>query len=77
MWLTTSALEGMIDSGPAEAALTVITTDVTHEAPFGPHAFTCKVCVPVDDEMALSIDWPLKTVVLELLSNEYPMVTTL
>jgi hypothetical protein len=56
IWLTTSALEGTIDSGLAEPALTVITTDVTHAPPFPPHAFTCKVCVPMEDETALLID---------------------
>src|SRR6516225_3686765 len=72
-----SAVAGTRASGPVGPALTVTTIDVTQAAPFGPHAFTCSVWVPVEDEMDLLIDWPLKVALLALLSNEYPMETTL
>src|SRR5215831_13293918 len=55
---------------------TLIVTSLTHAAPFRPHAFTCKTCVPVEDETLLSIDWPLITAVSLLLSNEYPIAST-
>ena len=36
--------------------LTLIVMSFTQAAPFGPHAFTCRICVPVEDEMLLLID---------------------
>src|SRR5262249_16094128 len=48
----------------------------TQLAPPCPQAFTCSMCVPVDEEMVLSIDWSLMIEVSLLLSNEYPIETT-
>jgi hypothetical protein len=56
---------------------TLIVTSLTQAAPFAPQALTCSTCVPVDEEILLLIVWPLITVVSLLLSNEYPIASTL
>jgi hypothetical protein len=57
MELTTSAVEGIDDDSELDVpALTVTAIDVTHEAPFGPQAFTCSVCAPVEADSDLLMD---------------------
>lgn len=53
--------------------MTVIVTSLTQAAPFEPQAFTCRTCVPVDDEMLLLMVCPEITVVSLLLSNDHPI----
>jgi hypothetical protein len=74
MLLTLDAFEGIL--ALFSAAETVITTSVTHEDPFSPHAFTCRVCDPVPTLIDLSTEVPFTNAVSELLSMEYPIVAT-
>ena len=50
---------------------------MTQAAPFAPHAFTCRTCVPVEEERLLLIVWLFTTVVSLLLSNDQPIAVTL
>jgi hypothetical protein len=60
-----------------EEDVTVRAMSVTHAAPPEPHAFTCRTCEPVDEEILLLIVWPVTTVVSLLLSKDQPIVLTL
>ena len=46
----------MMDAALVVPAVTVMEMDVTQTDPLWPHAFTCKVCPPVEDETDVSRD---------------------